>query len=239
MPKHCCWPVTAAGNTPGCGRRSGRSRSPRWSTANARTHDVHIRRNVPIRDLIEIVRVIIGHAQVRSIRVATGLRLRPVANRVERVIKLLSGNRRARGEIFAAIGHLAQGIVAINPIGTIGQRVLRALIGRIIVVIVRQWGSVGGTWRRGNLRQPVQIIPLFCRRHPRQAALFERNLAHQWRIGKIRIRRRIVVAIGHHLQARGVVVAEGLLEQRAAGIQRHEIRPAHELVVAVGHRKAV
>ena len=97
---------------------------------------------------LRLFAVVIGHAQVRPGLVAAALRLRAVADGVERVVKLLAGHRRAVREILAAVGHLPQRIVAVNPIAAVGQRVLRPLVGRVVVVIEGQRQNAGGTWRR-------------------------------------------------------------------------------------------
>jgi hypothetical protein len=61
---------------------------------------------------------------------------------------------------------------------TVAKRVPRALIGRVVIVGVGVWQQTSATWRRGNLRQPVQVIILFRRRHPRRTALLIGNLAN-------------------------------------------------------------
>ena len=64
-----------------------------------------------------------------------------------------------------------------------------------------------------STRKPVQIVGLPGRRHAIRCALFEDNLLHQGRIGKIRVRRGVrggTGGVGNGIQARGIVVSSDL-----------------------------
>jgi len=203
-----------------------------------RADDVVGSGHVALEDLVEVADLVIGHAKVQAVGVAAGLGLHPVADGVEGVAKLLAGHGGAVGPIAFAGGHLAEGVVLINPVGAVREGVLGALVGGVVVVgISRSQQPIAGGQRR-NLRQPVQIIILLRGGHPRSAIGGEDNLAHQGRIGKIRIRGGVAMAVVDGGEAGGGVVAVGGAAE-GAGAKGGQIRAAHELVVGVGDGQAV
>ena len=204
-----------------------------------RPDDVIGARHVALGDLVQAVDAVIGRAQVRAVGVAARPGREPVADGVELVLVLLAGHGRAVVPISRPIGHLPQKVILIYPVRAVHKRVLRPLVGGIVIVTVSGRQQAGAARHRGNLRQPVQIIVLFARRHPRRAALFERNLAHEGRIGKIVVGGRVVVAVIHGLQPGSVVVAVAGGGQRGAARKSRQRGAAHHRIVSVAHRKPV
>lgn len=102
---------------------------------------------------------------------------------------MLSGDDCAIAPVTPAVGDLAQGIVAVNPIASVGQGVLDGLVGVVVGIVERNRHDTRSAGLRRNLRQPIQIIILLAGRHPRHAVGLKGNLAHQRRIGKVGIRR--------------------------------------------------
>src|ERR1017187_6155071 len=68
-----------------------------------------------------------------------------IANMIELVAEVVSGNGRAVWKSFHAIGYLAKGIVAVGPVFAIGQRGADALVGVVVLV-----GKAGGAVGRGH-----------------------------------------------------------------------------------------
>ena len=96
-------------------------------------HDVHERRHIPLRDLVQRFHAVRRRPEARATLIAPGPGLRPVANRVEAVIKLLARDGCPVGPILAGVGDLAEGVVAVNPVAAVGQRVLGALVGGVFL----------------------------------------------------------------------------------------------------------
>ena len=94
--------------------------------------------------------------------------------------------RGAVGAIAFAGGHLAEGVILINPVRAVREGALRALVGHIIIVIVGERQEACPTGGGRNLRQAVQVIVCLAGLHALRTVVGNDNLAHKGRIGKQR-----------------------------------------------------
>ena len=171
-----------------------------------RPHNIVGPRHPALRVLVQVVHRVVRHPQVCAVGVAPAARLGTVPNRVEGILILLPGNRGAVIPEPRPVGHLPQPVVLINPVRPVPERVPSPLVGGIVGVGIGDGQKARTTGRGRNLRQPVQIIVLFGRRHARRAARAEGNLAHQRRIGKIAVGGHMTVPVVDRQQPRGIVM---------------------------------
>lgn len=160
------------------------------------------------------------------------------SNIIERVIKLLSGHGRSVRPIPISARHLTQRIVGVNPVRTIGQGGAGSLIGVVIRIGVGNRREASGTGLGGDGGQPIQIIVGLGGGQAHGGIGFENNLTHQRRVGKVTVS-RVVDAVAHGLQTRGVVV--GIRRQRQArrAVEHGKIGAPQQRVVTVRDGEAV
>jgi len=134
---------------------------------------------------------------------------------------------------------LAQGIVEVHPVTAVGLHIARALIGVVVRVGERNGGRAGTRPYRGDGGQPVKEVVLLGRRHAQGATVRKGNLAHEGRIGKVRIGGRVADAVGDALKAGGGVIPEIVGGQGRRLVKGLKRVAAHEGVVAIRDPEAV
>src|SRR6266511_2609950 len=157
------------------------------------------------------------------------LRRSPVPDLIEAVVELLAGHGRSVAPVPLARRDLSQLVVFVNPERAIVEDHSSSLVRIVIRVVEAQWYDACGARTGRNGQEPIQIIVLFCGRHLRRTALAERNLADQWRVGKVCVASRIR-AVRDVGQAGGGVVSKGVLEQWSAGVLGNQRRSPQKVV---------
>ena len=138
--------------------------------------------------------------KIRSVRVATGFGVAPIANIVKSILKLLARNRAAIVPVVFSGGHLTECIVPIHPKAAVSQGHLGPLIRQVVLVGVGS-GQLPSA-RRGidDALEASQVIKLALGRHPGRRALFEGDRINERGVWNVRVIGRIG-AIAHVRQA--------------------------------------